>query len=452
MPGPQGRVLIPAAVVAAALESCRGEYVALARAPARDIPFGPDPGRIYVHNMGEAPDVADPRTGAARRATFRDQVLAARVMHHGRYPDSINSLVSPGDVPAELHPLYSYFAIASETDKMIGGPGQDHPWQTPVLYEMATAVAEARPGEAPAGGVVLDMGYSPVSPLHFGAGVCDGIVEAARLGMAVQVLTNPVAGTTAPASLAGALAQQDAEILAGVVLAQGAAPGTACAYGARLSVADPRAGRLLSGAGQWALASVGATLLARRHRLACDCYGPDTSAPLVDVQTGYQLALPALAGALARPRMMSGIGAWGDTATCPELLVIGDAIFRVALDVLEPPAWDADALDIDAMIEGVTGSMGFLGTRHTRRWLRANHASEDLSWRGGAEEWVDAGRPDALDLARARVDELLARDPVGLPADVEAELCRLIDEAAARLGLSGHPDPRRLLDQARASV
>ena len=145
------------------------------------------------------------------------------------------------------------------------------------------------------------MGYSPVSPLHLGAGVCDGIIAAARLGMAVQVLTNPVAGTTAPASLAGALAQQDAEILAGVVLAQAAAPGAACGYGARLSVADPRDGRLLCGAGQWALASVGATLLARRHGLACDCYGPDTSAPLVDVQAGYQQALPALAGALARP-------------------------------------------------------------------------------------------------------------------------------------------------------
>ena len=449
-PGPQGRTLLPAAVVVAALESCRGEYVSLARDPSKDIPIGPAPGRVYVHNMGEAPDVADPRTGEARRATFRDQVLAARVMHHGRYPDSINSLVTPGDVPGELHPLYSYLAIAAETDKPIGGPGQDFPWQTPVLFAMASAVAAARPGAAPAGSVVLDMGYSPVSPLHLGAGVCEGIIQAARLGMAVQVLTNPVAGTTAPASLAGALAQQDAEILAGVVLAQAAAPGAACGYGARLSVADPRDGRLLCGAGQWGLASVGATLLARSHGLACDCYGPDTSAPLVDVQAGYQQALPALAGALARPRTMSGIGAWGDAATCLELLVIGDAIYRVALDVLQPPAWDGDALDVDAIIEGVTGPMGFLGTRHTRRWLRENRASEDLSWRGGLEEWAAAGSPDGLELAHRRVEDLLARDPVGLPADLEEELCRLIDDAASRLGISGHPDPRRLLDEARA--
>ena len=448
-PGPQGRELMPAAVVAAALESCRGEYTVLARDPARDIHVGPAPGRIHVHNMGEAPDIGDPRTGEARRATLRDQVLAARVMHNSRYPDSMNSLVTPGDVPGELHPLYSFLAIAAETDKVIGGPGQDFPWQTPVLFEMASAVAGARPGEASAGAIALEMGYSPVSPLYLGAGVCEGIVAAARLGMAVQVLTNPVAGTTAPASMAGALAQQDAEILAGVVLAQAAAPGAACCYGARLSVADPRDGHLLCGAGQWALGSVGATLLARRHGLACDCYGADTSAPLVDVQAGYQQALPALDGALARPCYLSGIGVWGATTTCLELLVIGDAIYGQALDGLEPPDWGGDALDVGAIIEGITHPMGFLGTRHTRRWLRGNRASEDLSWRGGPEEWAAAGRPDALALAEARVAELVARDPVGLPDDVEGELCRLIDEAAARLGLRGHPDPRRLIDEAR---
>ena len=451
-PGPRGRVLIPAAVLVAALADCPKAYTVVARDPAFDVVMSAAPGGIRVHNMGEAPDVADPRSGEARRATFGDQVLATRVMHHCRYPDSINSLVTPSDVPGELHPLYSYLAIAAETDKLIGGPGLDFPWQARYLAGMAEAVAGARPGESPGAACAIEMGFSPVSPLHLGPGVCEGIIAAVGLGMAVQVLTNPVAGTTAPASLAGALAQQDAEILAGVVLVQSVAPGSPCSYGARLSVADPRSGLLLCGAGPWALASVGATLLARRHGLACDCYGPDTSARTLDLQLGYQYAVPTVVGALARPRFMSGIGSWGDTTTCLELLVIGDAVYRLVLDALEPPEWGADALDVDAMIEGVTGAMGYLGTRHTRRWQRRIRPSEDLSWRGGSEEWAAAGRPDALELARVRVEELLARDPVGLPADVEAELCRLIDEAAAQLGLSGHPDPRRLLDRARASV
>jgi len=451
-PGPRGRVLIPAAVVAAALAACPEEYTVVARDPAFDVVMNAAPGDIRVHNMGEAPDMADPRSGEARRATFRDQVLATRVMHHGRYPDSINCLVTPSDVPGELHPLYSYLAIAAETDKLIGGPGLDFPWQARYLAAMAEAVAEARPGERPGAACAIEMGFSPVSPLRLGRGVCAGIIEAVGLGIAVQVLTNPVAGTTAPAALAGALAQQDAEILAGVVLVQAVAPGSPCSYGARLSVADPRSGQLLCGAGGWALASVGATLLARRHGLACDCYGPDSSAWTLDLQLGYQYAVPTLTAALARPRFMSGIGAWGDTTTCLELLAIGDAVYSLVLDALEPAEWGADALDVDAMIEGISGALGYLGTRHTRRWLRRITPSEDLSSRAGFAEWVAGGRKDAVDLAQERVAEALAREPVGLPDDVEAELCRLIDEAAARLGLSGHPDPRRLLDEARGGA
>src|SRR5664280_922500 len=92
--------------------------------------------------------------------------------------------------------------------------------------------------------------------------------------------------------------------------------------------------------------------------------------------------------------------------------------------------WDTDALDVDAIVEGVTGANGHLGTRHTRRWLRRVQAAEDLSYRGGDDEWAAAGRPDVVDRARARVAELVALPPVGLSADVEAELCRLVDEAA----------------------
>jgi trimethylamine---corrinoid protein Co-methyltransferase len=451
-PGPRGRVLMPAAVVAAALAACPGEYTVVARAPAFDVVMSAAPGDVRVHNMGEAPDMADPRTGEARRATFRDQVLATRIMHQCRYPDSINSLVTPGDVPGALHPLYSYLAIAAETDKLIGGPGLDFPWQAQYLAGMAEAVAEARPVARPGTACLIEMGFSPVSPLRLGPGVCEGIIEAVVRGMAVQVLTNPVAGTTAPASLAGALAQQDAEILAGVVLVQAVAPGSPCSYGARLSVADPRSGRLLCGAGRWAAASAGATLLARRHGLACDCYGPDTSACALDLQLGYQYAVSTLTGALARPRFMSGIGAWGDTTTCLELLVIGDAVYRLVLDALEPPEWGADALDVDAMIEGITGVAGYLGTRHTRRRLRHIAPAEDLGSRAGFVEWVAGGRKDAIDLAQERVAEVLARGPVGLPGDVEAELCRLIDEAAAQIGLPDHPDPRRLLERAQASA
>ena len=76
------RVLIPRGAVEDALAACPPSYTLAARDPARAMLMDAAPGPTYVHNMGGARDVADPRTGAGRRATLHDQILGTRVMHH----------------------------------------------------------------------------------------------------------------------------------------------------------------------------------------------------------------------------------------------------------------------------------------------------------------------------------------------------------------------------------
>ena len=144
-PGAAGRVLMPAAAVDAALEALPGEFVLLARDPARAVPVSPAPSATFVHNSGEDPNVADPQTGRSRPAVMADQTLAARVMHRLRYPQTVNSLFWPSDVPAELQPLYSYLALALETDKHLGSPCIDYGWQVAPMAAMATSGATCQP-------------------------------------------------------------------------------------------------------------------------------------------------------------------------------------------------------------------------------------------------------------------------------------------------------------------
>ena len=111
----------------------------------------PAAGRIHVHNMGEAPAVGDPRPAASRPATFRDQVgpPASCTISATR---TRRSLVTPGDVPAQLHPLDSYFAIAARRKSPSGDLGRTTPGRCPCSSRMATAALGARPGGAPADG------------------------------------------------------------------------------------------------------------------------------------------------------------------------------------------------------------------------------------------------------------------------------------------------------------
>ena len=155
------RLAISRQVVEAALAACPRAYTLAARDPQRSLHMDPDPGLTYVHNLGGARDVVDPRSGAGRRATMRDQVLATRVMHNLVHQQQITSLWQPEDVPDLLEPLYSYLVLAFETDKAIGGPGISSPAQALYRQEMAQAVT----GATGSGGVYpIDLAFSPVSP------------------------------------------------------------------------------------------------------------------------------------------------------------------------------------------------------------------------------------------------------------------------------------------------
>jgi trimethylamine:corrinoid methyltransferase-like protein len=127
------------------------------------------------------------------------------------------------------------------------------------------------------------------------------------------------------------------------------------------------------------------------------------------------------------------------------VLVIDDEVLNNVLYALAPRPWDVDALDIDAMVEGAVSGRGFLGAKHTRRYIRSEFVSPLLSYRGGLGDWLASGRTGLVDLASDRAAELGDREPVGLPADVLGELIALIDRCAADLGITAHPDPRRLL-------
>jgi trimethylamine:corrinoid methyltransferase-like protein len=96
-------------------------------------------------------------------------------------------------------------------------------------------------------------------------------------------------------------------------------------------------------------------------------------------------------------------------------------------------------------VDGVLSGHGFLGTKHTRRYIRSEFVSPLLSYRGGLSEWQASGRSGVVDLASERVAAIVEREPLGLPDDVLGELCGLIEACAAEVGIPEYPDPRTAL-------
>ena len=204
------------------------------------------------------------------------------------------------------------------------------------------------------------------------------------------------------------------------MLTQLAAPGTPVYYGPRLSAVDPRSGVVVSGTPETGVASVAAVLLARKYGLACDCYGPCSDSKVVDAQFGYERAVNALLGLAARPRLLSGIGEiQAGVASCLEVLVIDDEVLNNAFYALAPRPWDADALDVDAMVDGVLSGHGFLGTKHTRRYIRSEFVDAAAQLPRRPQRVAGVGprrRRRPGDGAASPTSS--TREPVGLPDDV----------------------------------
>ena len=354
-------------------------------------------------------------------------------MHHLVHQQQVTSLWQPQDVPDLLEPLYSYLILAHETDKAIGGPGISHPFQARYLQEMAVAVTGA---DGTDGVYPIDLAFSPVSPLILGGDVSDALVEQVRRGgVAVEILPCPAAATTAPGALSAAIAQQHAEVLAGVVLTQAAAPGTP---------------RLLRAAPQ----RRGPAQRRRRQRHAGDRRrlrgGRAARAPLrprlrllrpLQRQQGGRRPVrlrarrQRAARAGARPRLLSGIGEiQAGVASCLEVLVIDDEVLnnvrlRAARRGRGTPARSTSTPWSTACSPGA-GSWA----PSTRAATSAASSSARCSaTAAGLGDWLASGRARASSTwPRTSVAELADREPVGLPGDVLDELVAPHRRAAPR--------------------
>jgi trimethylamine--corrinoid protein Co-methyltransferase len=292
------------------------------------------------------------------------------------------------------------------TTKPVQGPGVGS--ATEVRYAVNMAAVIGPPRE------VLTLGISPVSPLFFPDNMVSAVLETARAGVPLTPLPCPTSGTTAPMSIAGAVTQQNAEVLATIVLAQLTNPGLPIVYCGRLAMMEPRTGASIWGGVELGLASAATVQIGHRYSLPVNVYGLSTNAHVLDLQNGYERALNAIIPALAGADELSGIGEMqaGISSSFAQM-VIDDEIAASVKRLRRGFKVDADSLAIGVIAEAMDGPRNFLSQSHTRRYLRAGEIFiTKLAQRSPWEEWDRSGRPGMETQAQKQAESLLARHEV----------------------------------------
>ncbi len=419
------RVLVPPDLVESSVAQCPRE-VSLRGRGGRTITLGD--GSLHWHNLGGASSVYDPSSRERRPATVQDVRDSARLLDALDAVTSITPFFTPQDAPGPLISLAMYRHSLSNTTKPLHGPAAQTAREVRFAAHMAAVIGP--PTE------VLTMSVSPISPLFLPDGLAEAIIETASLGLTFAPLPCPTAGATAPMSMAGALAQQNAELLACVVLAQAVHPGLPVVYCGRLAMMEPRTGLSVWGGVELGLVSAATVQLGHRYGLPVNVYGFSTNAHILDLQNGYERALNAVVPALAGADELSGIGemAAGVTGSYAQM-VCDDEIASSVRRLGRGFATDEDATAVEVVARVMDGSRNFLDQRHTVRYLRAGEVFVTrLADRSGWDEFVRGGRATMADRAQARAERLLSDHRVPpLNDDQERELDEVMRAAEREL-------------------
>ena len=381
-------------------------------------------GNLYFHNLGGARDVIDPVSGGKRLATMQDVRDAARLLDALENCHTITPFFTPCDVPGDLMSLAMYRHALPHTTKPLQGPGVQYPAEARAVVRMAEVIG--KPEE------VLTLAVSPVSPLTIPDHEVDAIFEIARLGIAFGPLPCPTAGATAPMSIAGALAQQNAEALMCLVLAQLIRPGLPIIYCGRLAMMEPRTGISVWGGVELALASAGTVGLGHRYGFAVNVYGFSTNAHSLDIQNGFERGLNAAIPALAGADELSGIGEMEAGVSGSYAQMVADNEFAASILRLRKGfEVNEDSLAVELQSPVMDGSHNFLGQKHTMKYLKSGEAlMTKLAERGTWESWEKDGRPDLAKRAQSEAERIL-REHIVEPLEdkQERELDKILASA-----------------------
>jgi trimethylamine--corrinoid protein Co-methyltransferase len=383
-------------------------------------------GSLYFHNLGGARDIYDPVTGEHRFAVLQDLRDATRLLDALPNCNTITPFFTPSDVPGKLMSLAMYRHAMLFTTKPLQGPGvQTAP---EVRYAVRMAEVLGSPSE------MLTLAVSPVSPLAFPDHEVEAILEIARHGIAFGPLPCPTAGTTAPFSTAGAIAQQSAEVLAALVLVQLVRPGLPVIFCGRLAMMEPRTGASVWSGVELGLASAGTVQLGHRYGLPVNVYGFSTNAHTLDIQNGFERGLNALLPALAGADELSGIGEMEAGALSTYAQMVADNEFAGSIQRARRGfAADADSLAVEIIASVMNSDHNFLSQKHTLKYLKNGEVFlSRLAERGNWETWERGGRQGLAERAQAESERILREYQVEPLSDTQEKALDELMSAAER--------------------
>ncbi len=392
-------------------------YDVVTRNPEQTLKVGSD-----VINFGlvsGTPNVHDNINGR-RAGNFEDY---KKLISFGQYFNVLtffgNQATAPTDMPANSRHLDTTFINLTMSDKPFlatgigAGRARDAIEMTAISRGLTMEEMKSNPS------VMTNINVN--SPRKLDDAMAYGAMQMSLFGQPVTVTPFTLMGAMTPTTMAGALAQQNAEALVGIALLQLTNPGTPVVYGGFTSNVDMRSGSPAFGTPENSLANIAGGQLARKYNLPYRTSACNAS-NAVDAQAIYETQMALWGAVMGHGNLIYHAAGWleGGLVASFEKLVIDCEMLQHMSKMLEPIKINLEEIGLEAMREVGPGGH-FFGCAHTmERYKDAFYEPFVSDWQN-SENWVLAGAKDATTRATELWPKILQEfePPPSDPAIIE---------------------------------
>ncbi len=406
--GDDGRLRFPRALVEDMLAKACKDINLCGRDPQYDLQLSGN--RVHFGTAGAAVHMVDIDGKEYRDSTLQDLFDAARIADQLENIHFLQRPMVARDVTNNRELDYNtIYACCAGTKKHIGVNFTEPDYVADGL-ELLHMIAggedawRARP-------FVSNTNCFVVPPMKFATESCEVMEACIRGGMPVLLLSAGMAGATAPSTIAGAIVQATAECLAGIVYVNAIAPGHPAIFGTWPFGLDLRTGAMTVGSGEQALLSAGCAQMHKFYGLPGGAAAGASDSKLPDMQAGWeQMCSNVMAGLSGLNMVYEAAGMHASLlGFCHESLILGDDLIGQALRCVRGIEVDDETLALEQIRDVCIGGPGhYLGTDATLSRMQKDHVYPTLGDRTSPKEWAEIGKPDLIENAKKRKQDILA--------------------------------------------
>lgn len=421
--GKDGMVRMPASLVEQARKTVPNNIAMYDREGNHAMDLGGR--RAYFGTGSDLMWSVESKNMQRHRTSLEDIKTAARVCDALPNIDFIMSFAHPHEVNPALSYLASFKAMVENCTKPIVNTA-DNRKDLEAMWEISKIL---RGGEKELREKPYWIQYDePISPLKHPFTSLDKLIFCAETGSPVIYSPAPIAGSTAPMTVAGHIVQGLAESFFGMVVHQLAAPGAPFLMGIGAAVLDMKSGQCSYNAPEYLLTYMAMIEMSNHLDIPNWGYGGTSDAQIPDMQASYEAGLEAFMSVFTGSNLNHDVGYldFGLTGSLDMIVIVNEMVDQIRRMHKGIPI-NYDTLAMDAIPQGFSKGQ-FLTVPHTIKHLRKVQWEPELFFRQGHDKWVEQGRTSLLDRARTKLNNILdTHQPLAIADEKQAAISKIFD-------------------------